>query len=85
LDRNPDKMSGPRAKPDDLNMEDVTRVHVKTDLFPLGWSFRDSCRAFVVFAVALFLGMALWWTSPWITGHDEPWDAACLHRPPPIL
>ena len=35
-DRNPDKVSGPRAKPDDLNMKDVTRVHVATDRPMLG-------------------------------------------------
>jgi hypothetical protein len=29
----------------------------------------------VVFAMALLLGIAIWWTSPWITGQDEPWDA----------
>jgi hypothetical protein len=44
-------------------------------MFPFRWSCRDWCRALVAFAVALLLGMAIWWTSPWITGHSEPWDA----------
>ncbi len=44
-------------------------------MFPFSWSLRDWCRAFVVFAAGLILGMAVWWTSPLFTGHAEPWDA----------
>jgi hypothetical protein len=29
----------------------------------------------VVFTVGLLLGMAIWWTSPALTGKPEPWDA----------
>ena len=44
-------------------------------MFPFSWSFRDWGHAVVVFAVGLLLGMAIWWTSPMFTGHEEPWDA----------
>jgi hypothetical protein len=44
-------------------------------MFPFSWSFRDWFQAFVVFSVGLLLGMAIWWTSPVLTGHEEPWDA----------
>jgi hypothetical protein len=44
-------------------------------MFPFSWSFRDWCWAGVVLSVALLLGMAIWWTSPLFTGHEEPWDA----------
>ena len=29
----------------------------------------------MVFTVGLLLGMAIWWTSPALTGKPEPWDA----------
>jgi hypothetical protein len=44
-------------------------------MFPFSWSFRDWSWALVVFSVGLLLGMAIWWTSPVLTGHEEPWDA----------
>ncbi|MCH5372808.1 MAG: hypothetical protein JJ992_02440 [Planctomycetes bacterium] len=45
-------------------------------MFPFSWSFRDWCRAVLMFGVGLLLGMAIWWTSPMFTGKAEPWDAA---------
>lgn len=44
-------------------------------MLPFSWSFREWCRAAVVLAVGVLLGMAIWWASPMITGHGEPWDA----------
>ncbi len=44
-------------------------------MFPLSWTFREWCRAVVVFAVGALLGIVIWWASPMVTGHDEPWDA----------
>jgi hypothetical protein len=43
-------------------------------MFPFSWSFRDWGRACLVFASGVILGMAIWWTSPMLTGHIEPWD-----------
>ena len=43
-------------------------------MLPLSWSFRDWGRACLVFSTGLILGMAIWWTSPMLTGHVEPWD-----------
>ena len=32
-------------------------------------------RAPITFVVAAVLGATIWLLSPWITGHEEPWDA----------
>lgn len=32
-------------------------------------------RTVFVTAVSFLLGMAIWWASPRMTGHAEPWDA----------
>ncbi len=31
-------------------------------------------RAAVTFVVAAVLGATIWFLSPWVTGHEEPWD-----------
>ena len=41
---------------------------------PFSWSFREWIRAVGVLSIGTLLGMAIWWTSPVITGHTEPWD-----------
>jgi hypothetical protein len=33
----------------------------------------------LVFAAGVLLGAAIWWTSPWLTGEAEPWDAQGRH------
>ena len=43
-------------------------------MLPFSWSFRDWGRACLVFSTGLILGVAIWWTSPMLTGHVEPWD-----------
>ncbi len=32
-------------------------------------------RAAVTFVIAAALGATIWLVSPWVTGHNEPWDA----------
>jgi hypothetical protein len=44
-------------------------------VFPFSWSFRDWCRAVLVFTVGVLLGAAIWWVSPALAGEAEPWDA----------
>ena len=41
---------------------------------PFSWTFRDWLRACAVFGMGTVCGMTVWWMSPLITGHEEPWQ-----------
>ena len=38
-------------------------------------TIKNEFRTTFVTAVGFLLGMAIWWASPRLTGHTEPWDA----------